>query len=32
MVGEVGDTAEQDAVEWIKEYRHKTPNPKPFMH
>lgn len=31
MIGEVGGRAEIDAVEWIKDYRKRTPNPKPFM-
>ena len=31
MVGEVGGTAEQDAAEWVKEYRRRTSNPKPIM-
>jgi succinyl-CoA synthetase alpha subunit len=31
MVGEVGGTAEQDAAEWVREYRKRTPNPKPVM-
>ncbi|KAJ5682270.1 hypothetical protein N7462_005435 [Penicillium macrosclerotiorum] len=31
LVGEIGGTAEMDAAEWIKDYRQRTPNPKPIM-
>lgn len=31
MVGEVGGRAEEDAAEWIVDYRRRTPNPKPIM-
>ena len=31
MVGELGGRTELDAAEWIKDYRRRTPNPKPFM-
>ncbi|KAL1961945.1 hypothetical protein VTN77DRAFT_726 [Rasamsonia byssochlamydoides] len=31
IVGEVGGTAEIDAAEWIKDYRRRTPDPKPIM-
>jgi succinyl-CoA synthetase alpha subunit len=31
MVGEVGGRAEEDAAEWITEYRKRTPYPKPIM-
>ncbi|KAF2405065.1 succinyl-CoA synthetase-like protein [Trichodelitschia bisporula] len=30
LVGEVGGTAEEEAAEWIKAYRARTPNPKPI--
>lgn len=28
LIGEIGGTAEMDAVEWIREYRTRTLNPK----
>ena len=28
LVGEIGGRAEDDAAEWIKNYRTRTPNPK----
>lgn len=28
LVGEIGGTAEMDAVEWIKDYKQRTSNPK----
>lgn len=31
MVGEVGGRAEEDAAEWITEYRNRSPAPKPIM-
>lgn len=31
LVGEIGGRAEIDAAEWIREYKKRTPNPKPFM-
>lgn len=31
LVGEIGGRAEEDAAEWIKEYRSRTENPKPIM-
>ncbi|KAI9750671.1 MAG: Nucleoporin nup84 [Chaenotheca gracillima] len=30
LVGEVGGRAEEDAAEWIREYRKRTANPKPI--
>lgn len=31
LVGEIGGRAEIDAAEWIREYKKRTANPKPFM-
>ncbi|KAL4755068.1 hypothetical protein BDW72DRAFT_212518 [Aspergillus terricola var. indicus] len=31
LVGEIGGTAEMDAAEWIRDYRHRTTSPKPIM-
>lgn len=31
LVGEIGGRAEEDAAEWIKEYRNRTENAKPIM-
>ena len=31
LVGEIGGRAEDDAAEWIKEYRSRTKDPKPVM-
>lgn len=31
LVGEIGGRSEIDAAEWIREYKKRTPNPKPFM-
>lgn len=31
IVGEAGGRAEEDAADWIKEYRQCTANPKPFI-
>ncbi|KAJ5620064.1 hypothetical protein N7510_004048 [Penicillium lagena] len=31
LVGEIGGVAEMDAAEWIRDYRRRTPNPKPIM-
>jgi succinyl-CoA synthetase alpha subunit len=31
LVGEVGGRAEEEAAEWIVEYRKRTPTPKPIM-
>lgn len=31
MVGEIGGRAEEDAAEWIMNYRKRTSNPKPIM-
>ncbi|RMZ92419.1 hypothetical protein DV736_g323, partial [Chaetothyriales sp. CBS 134916] len=31
IIGELGGRAELEAAEWIKDYRARTPNPKPFM-
>ena len=28
LIGEIGGTAEMDAVEWIKDYSQRTSNPK----
>jgi succinyl-CoA synthetase alpha subunit len=28
LIGEVGGKAEMDAVEWIKDYKRRTSNPK----
>ncbi|KAI9804277.1 MAG: hypothetical protein M1833_007084 [Piccolia ochrophora] len=31
VVGEIGGTAEEDAAEWIKDYRRRTSHPKPIV-
>jgi len=31
LIGEIGGRAEIDAAEWIREYKKRTLNPKPFM-
>ncbi|RMD41731.1 hypothetical protein DV735_g3405, partial [Chaetothyriales sp. CBS 134920] len=31
LIGELGGRAELEAAEWIKDYRARTPNPKPVM-
>ena len=31
MVGEIGGRTEEDAAEWIMDYRRRTPRPKPVM-
>lgn len=31
MIGELGGRAELDAAEWVKDYRKRTLDPKPFM-
>ncbi|MCJ1357354.1 MAG: hypothetical protein MMC33_007350 [Icmadophila ericetorum] len=31
LIGEIGGQSEQEAAEWIKEYRQRVSNPKPIM-